>query len=213
MVAVPKPLDIEYAIETIPRETVLWRVFAQKPSAPDRTVAFNPNSNGRVSPVLSGGAPMPVMYVSIDSAQGAIREYLYHFTVRKNPPKSYLPLSNFANVMVAKLRVIRPLRIVSVQRLALNNFPNAAEFSKETLDYTLTRNLAQTAFDVHDKVSGLTWQSARPPSGSVNAALYEPRVPVKTFEVLLSATAICSLSEHWNYAQAYLEQHEIAIDF
>jgi hypothetical protein len=140
--------DIKYAIEILLAGTSLWRVFTQLPTSPDGTLSYNQSSSGRASPVKQSGLVMPAMYVSMDSVQGAIREFMYHAVEKTQPKGAYLSKVFFQNVMVAKLALTADISSVSVHQLMLNNYPDANMFNIQTLDYTRSNRLAQEVCDL-----------------------------------------------------------------
>jgi RES domain len=211
MPAPTKRNNMAFALETLPRKTAMVRVFSQPISASDRTLAFNPNSIGRASPVYQHGKVMPAMYVAIDSAQCALREFLFHFVVKKFPHGGVVSKDNFALVRIAQLETTQAIELLSVVRLVESKWPRAHRFTDQSADYSETLEICQQACDMHPTCSGLAWVSARAPAVGTAAVLYEQRVPAQVLRVREHAHPLVERRDLWDYAQSYLADEGVLV--
>jgi hypothetical protein len=134
---------------------------------------------------------MPAMYVAIDSAQCALREFLFHFVVKKFPHGGVVSKDNFALVRIAQLETTQAIELLSVV--------------SETLE------ICQQACDMHPTCSGLAWVSARAPAVGTAAVLYEQRVPAQVLRVREHAHPLVERRDLWDYAQSYLADEGVLV--
>ena len=196
-------------VTTLVAGTVLARVYTQPATAPDRALAFNPNSTGRASPVAdTAGKLEPALYAAIDSPQGATLEMLHHTVLKRYRHGGVLPRSAFDHLRLATLELTVPLSMISIEALQARCDITPANFSWPRTDYTDTQAVAQKLYSRYKSASGLLWHSARGPS--VVAVFYESRVPASAFR-LRTAPVPLMTTEIGDFVAEVLAFHKIAI--
>jgi RES domain len=198
------------ALEVLPKGTRLWRVYSQFNEAPDRALAYNPNSFGRASPLLNNGVADPALYASIDSPQCALREFYFHEFAKKNPAGSVIPRSRMLNHFFVQLEVKTEVTVVSIPKLIINKWEDAQTFSDDRTDYETTQSIAKKLLAL-SFASGLIWTSARAPRVGVNVVLFESRMKVGSLAVVDRPQKLVQSSAALDYCVEYLAQHEIRV--
>lgn len=189
--------------------TRLHRVYSQAPGAPARALSFNPNSDGRASPVFTAtGAADPALYAAVDSPQGAVLEMLYHTVLKKYPQGAVVPASIFAHLKLIALELTTPLRMISIEALQSDGILTPPNFSKPRTDYSDTQAIAQTLYTQHKKTAGLCWHSAQGPS--VVAVLYESRMPTQALKKIGLPVPLMESNEA-DFVAEVLAYHRIVI--
>ena len=198
-------------VTTLMTGTVLARVYTQPAAAPERALAFNPNSTGRASPVANadaGGTLEPALYAAIDSPQGATLEMLHHTVLKRYRHGGVLPRTALDNLRLATLELTAPLSMISIESLQARGDITPANFSRPRTDYADTQAVAQKLYSRYKSASGLLWHSARGPS--VVAVLYQSRTPSSAFK-LRTAPVPLMTTDIGDFVAEVLAFHKIVI--
>ena len=189
--------------------TVLARVYTQPATAPDRALAFNPNSTGRASPVAdAAGKIEPALYAAVDSPQGATLEMLHHTVLKRYRHGGVLPRAALDNLRLVALELTVLLSMISIEALQARCDITPANFSWPRADYTDTQAVAHKLYSRYKSASGLLWHSARAPS--VVAVFYESRIPASTFK-LRTASVPLMTTDIGDFVAEVLAFHKIVI--
>lgn len=197
------------ATETLVPSTALYRVFTQPPKTVDRTLAFNPHSNGRASPVRDkAGNVDPAMYVSVGTQEGAVLEVLYHEVLKKYRRGSVLLASTLNRLLIVQLVVKKPLVLASMPALEDMGFIMPSFDLPRKGSYVDTQADAQRVYIKYAKCSGMFWLSARGPA--VAAVLYQSRTPKGALAAVGKAEPV---RDHpvWDYVREVLAFHGIRL--
>lgn len=193
----------------LPAGTRLARVYSQEPKTPARALAFNPNSNGRASPVLKAtGLADPALYAAVDSEQGAVLEMLYHTVLKKYASGAVIPLSIFSTLQLIQLELTAPIRLLSIEALQAAEVLTPPNFSLPRADYRDTQAVACALYTRYKKVAGLCWHSAQGPS--VVAVLYESRMPRGALKIRKQAVPLM-VSDVADFVTEVLAYHGIVL--
>ena len=196
-------------VTTLVAGTVLARVYTQPATAPDRALAFNPNSTGRASPVADAAGKLePALYAAIDSPQGATLEMLHHTVLQRYGHGGVLPRSALEPLRLVALELTVPLSMISIEALQARGDITPANFSWPRTDYADTQAVAQKLYARYKSASGLLWHSARGPS--VVAVFYESRIPAAAFR-LRTAPVPLMTTDIGDFVAEVLAFHKIVI--
>lgn len=199
----PKP-----ALVPLVPGTRLLRAYAQPPGAADRALSFNPNSDGRASPVLRPtGKADPALYAAVDSPAGAIVEMLFHTVLKHYRSGGSVASSVFDHIHLVELTTTVQIQLVSIDSMDKAGVIAPGFDSPRYDSYADTQSDAQLLYEKYQDASGLVWTSAR--SLAYSAVLYESRTPEGALEVSQSPWRLRDDSDHYDYVLEVMEYHGI----